>query len=107
MVLNENKELLKFIETAYFKDRYVFSRLIGKGGFGLVIEARSKEDPSVPIAVKMIKSGKKGSTLEQYVKRELKVHAAVKHKNVVSFLGVFNDLNSTGETKNTRLSRWN
>lgn len=88
MTHKENKELLKFIETSYFQERYEFCRLIGRGGFGLVIKARSKIEQGAPIAVKMIKSGKKGSTLEQYVKRELKVHANVKHKNIVSFLGV-------------------
>lgn len=88
MVHKENKELLKIIESDYFKQRYNFCRLIGKGGFGLVIEAKSKDDPQTSIAVKMIKSGKPGSSLEQYVKRELKVHAAVKHANIVSFIGV-------------------
>jgi serine/threonine protein kinase len=88
MVHKDNKELLSIIESEYFKQRYIFCRMIGKGGFGLVIEARLKDDPRASIAVKMIKSGKPGSTLEQYVKRELKVHAAVKHVNIVGFIGV-------------------
>jgi serine/threonine protein kinase len=88
MTHKENKELLGLIETEYFKQRYLFSRLIGRGGFGVVIEARPLETPEKTIAVKMIKSGKQFSRLEHYVKSEVKIHGSVSHPNIVNFLGV-------------------
>ena len=84
----ENKELLALIENDYFKQRYQFNRLIGKGGFGIVIEARPLENLEKVIAVKMIKSGKKNSKYEHYVKSEIRIHGSVSHPNIVEFYGV-------------------
>lgn len=88
MTHKENKELLSLIETDYFRQRFVFSRLIGRGGFGIVIEARPIENPEKTIAVKMIRSGKQFSRLEHYIRSEVKIHGSVSHPHIVNFIGV-------------------
>ena len=82
------KDLPKYLESDYFQHRYVFRRVIGKGGFGLVLEVESLERNREVIALKIIRCGEKESFIIKYVNSEITIHGKIDHPNVVKFLGV-------------------
>jgi serine/threonine protein kinase len=88
MLYDKNKEVLKYIETEFFQSRYTFGKYIGRGGFGFVVEGRTKERPYGQMAIKMIKMRKQSSSFEGYVKKEIAIHSKAAHPNIVKLLGV-------------------
>lgn len=88
MTHKQNRELLTIIEDDCFKASYIFSRLIGKGGFGLVIEASSTDNPGNNFAVKIVKSGRHHPRLDLYTKNEVRIHGSLNHPNIVRFQSV-------------------
>ena len=86
--MSAEKELLRLSDTAYFKERYLFNRYLGRGGFGIVFEGRLISMMDKPMAVKVVKCSAKKSSLDRYVRSEIGVHSKLAHPNIVEFFGV-------------------
>jgi serine/threonine protein kinase len=71
------------LPSSRFQGYFTFVRLIGKGGFGSVIEAKNKLD-GMSYALKKIKFKATPNMLEQ-VLREVRTLARLEHKNVCRY----------------------
>lgn len=65
-------------------DQLKAEKELGKGGFGIVYQAKWQSAP-VPVALKKIKGP---AVQSEDLKREAKIHAKLRHPNIVTFYGV-------------------
>lgn len=91
MTANHSKEELEELlnDSGYkFEDHYIFRAILGKGAFGVVVEAISK-DTLEALAIKIIeKSGVSYNEIEK-IKGEAKLLNSLEHPHIVALKKVY------------------
>uniref|UniRef100_A0A8I5R1L5 Serine/threonine-protein kinase 33 n=1 Tax=Papio anubis TaxID=9555 RepID=A0A8I5R1L5_PAPAN len=67
---------------------YTFGRILGKGSFGMVIEATDKETET-KWAIKKVNKEKAGSSAVKLLEREVNILKSVKHEHIIHLEQVF------------------
>ncbi|KAM6158506.1 serine/threonine-protein kinase 33 [Rhynchocyon petersi] len=67
---------------------YTFGRVLGQGGFGMVIEATEKETDT-KWAIKKVNKDKAGSSAVKLLEREVNILKSVKHEHIIHLEQVF------------------
>ncbi|XP_060033203.1 serine/threonine-protein kinase 33 isoform X1 [Erinaceus europaeus] len=73
---------------AAIREIYTFGRILGKGSFGMVIEATDKETET-KWAIKKVNKDKAGSTAVRLLEREVSILKSVKHEHIIHLEQVF------------------
>ncbi|XP_049636619.1 serine/threonine-protein kinase 33 [Suncus etruscus] len=73
---------------AAIEEIYTFGRILGKGSFGLVIEATDKEK-GTKWAIKKVNKEKAGSSAVKLLEREVTILKSVKHEHIIHLAQVF------------------
>lgn len=73
---------------AAIEEIYTFGRILGKGSFGLVIEATEKETET-KWAIKKVNKEKAGSSAVKLLEREVSILKSVKHEHIIHLEQVF------------------
>ncbi|XP_033260459.1 serine/threonine-protein kinase 33 [Orcinus orca] len=73
---------------AAIQEIYTFGRILGKGSFGMVIEAIDKETET-KWAIKRVSKEKAGSSAVKLLEREVTILKSVKHKHIIHLEQVF------------------
>ena len=77
-----------------FSSSYKKLELLGKGGFSEVYSCRSKKDPSVVNAVKIISKQDMTEDDLYYILNEIDILSKIDHPNIVRFFELFDDEDS-------------
>nr|XP_008005870.2 serine/threonine-protein kinase 33 isoform X2 [Chlorocebus sabaeus] len=73
---------------AAIEEIYTFGRILGKGSFGMVIEATDKETET-KWAIKKVNKEKAGSSAVKLLEREVNILKSVKHEHIIHLEQVF------------------
>ncbi|PNI79470.1 STK33 isoform 8, partial [Pan troglodytes] len=73
---------------AAIQEIYTFGRILGKGSFGMVIEATDKETET-KWAIKKVNKVKAGSSAVKLLEREVNILKSVKHEHIIHLEQVF------------------
>lgn len=73
---------------AAIQEIYTFGRILGKGSFGMVIEATDKETET-KWAIKKVNKEKAGSSAVKLLEREVNILKIVKHEHIIHLEQVF------------------
>ncbi|XP_035121599.1 serine/threonine-protein kinase 33 isoform X1 [Callithrix jacchus] len=73
---------------AAIEEIYTFGRILGKGSFGMVIEAADKETET-KWAIKKVNKEKAGSSAVKLLEREVNILKSVKHEHIIHLEQVF------------------
>ncbi|XP_054438348.1 serine/threonine-protein kinase 33 isoform X2 [Pteronotus mesoamericanus] len=73
---------------AAIQEIYTFGRILGKGSFGMVIEATDKE-ADTKWAIKKVNKEKAGSSAVKLLEREVNILKIVKHEHIIHLEQVF------------------
>ncbi|XP_036283606.1 serine/threonine-protein kinase 33 isoform X1 [Pipistrellus kuhlii] len=73
---------------AAIEDIYTFGRILGKGSFGVVIEAINKET-GTKWAIKKVNKEKAGSSAVKLLEQEVNILKSVKHEHIIHLEQVF------------------
>ncbi|XP_016062096.1 PREDICTED: serine/threonine-protein kinase 33 isoform X2 [Miniopterus natalensis] len=73
---------------AALQELYVFGRILGKGSFGVVIEATDKETET-KWAIKKVNKEKAGSSAVKLLEQEVEILKRVKHEHIIHLEQVF------------------
>ncbi|PNJ24701.1 STK33 isoform 6, partial [Pongo abelii] len=73
---------------AAIEEIYTFGRILGKGSFGMVIEATDRETET-KWAIKKVNKEKAGSSAVKLLEREVNILKSVKHEHIIHLEQVF------------------
>ncbi|KAK1335960.1 hypothetical protein QTO34_003760 [Cnephaeus nilssonii] len=79
---------IRLDDGAAIQEIYTFGRILGKGSFGVVIEAINKETET-KWAIKKVNKEKAGSSAVKLLEREVNILKSVKHEHIIHLEQVF------------------
>ncbi|XP_054098013.1 serine/threonine-protein kinase 33 isoform X3 [Callithrix jacchus] len=84
----KEKDINRDITSGKDLEIYTFGRILGKGSFGMVIEAADKETET-KWAIKKVNKEKAGSSAVKLLEREVNILKSVKHEHIIHLEQVF------------------
>ena len=70
-------------------DKYDLQMELGSGSFGRVVKARSKQQPELPLAIKMIQMGGLSEKEKNGALNEIRLLASIESPNVIGYHDAF------------------